>query len=85
MKRKYAGLFLSAIEKYRTTDPELYKKLYYHIGAEYLFPSNHILKKLVTSVPSEQKSKIISKYKDIVAVTGADNKSDNVQKFAATL
>lgn len=75
----------SAIEKYRTTDPELYKKLYYHIGAEYLFPSNHILKKLTTSVPSDQKSKIIKKYKDIVAVTGADNKSDSVQKFAATL
>lgn len=74
-----------AIEKYKTTDPKLYEKLYYHIGAEYLFPSNHILKKLTTSVPSDRKAEIIKKYKDIVAVTGADNKSDNVQAYAASL
>ncbi|MBQ7912457.1 MAG: DUF4838 domain-containing protein [Clostridia bacterium] len=78
-----------AIEKYKTTDPELYKALYYHIGSEWISPAYITLKLYRNELSATAEQKIVVAFKDIVKTTGmgtvSEHNAGSMQEFAKSL
>lgn len=60
----------SAIKKYETTDPALYKSLRQHIDTEWLSPAYMILKLHKDNLPATEKQQLIQKFKSVVGELG---------------
>ena len=76
------------IEKYKDSDPDLYRKLYYRIGAEYVSPAYKILSYQRSSLTLAEQKLLIQRFKDIVktlGMTSAAEGDDNLQKYAENL
>lgn len=76
------------IEKYKDTDPELYRKLYYRIGAEYVSPAYMILSYQRSSLTLPEQKILIQRFKDIVKTLGMGSVAEGnntLQSYAANL
>ena len=78
-----------AIEKYKTSDPELYKQLYYHIGSEWISPAYIVFKLYRSELSYEEDIALTAKFKDVVKTTGmgtvAEHNAGSMQTFAEDL
>lgn len=79
----------AAIEKYKTSDPELYKALYYHIGSEWISPAYITLKLYRNDLSAAMEQKIVATFKDVVKTTGmgtvSEHNAGSMQDFANSL
>ena len=67
---------IQAIEHYKTSDPELYNSIYYHIETEWLSPA-YIAMKLHTDVLGEAGYDALAvRIKDVVNTTGITRDSE---------
>ena len=77
------------IEKYKTSDPELYKQLYYHIGSEWISPAYVVFKLYRSELSYEDDIALTAKFKDVVKTTGmgtvAEHNAGSMQTFAEDL
>ena len=80
-------LAIDAIAHYKDKDPELYKKLYYHIETEWLSPA-YITMKLHTDVLGQAEyNTLAARIKDVVNTTGIarDSEKGNLKDWANAL
>lgn len=61
---------IDSIEKYKTYDPALYEKLYWHIEAEWFSPAFIAATLHGTTMPTEQYDRIVNRLKEDVHILG---------------